>query len=158
MTKTTPLLITLFLLMCSFSQAEEKSDTTSVHAYEDIVEVVAKIKSAEYDEIDDYVLFPIVTNCKAGQNYSTIAKNEFVDSLSSYFSEKILERLIKRNKISISYEVEDGLIVGHEVKFNFDYIEYDVIAQTEVKIKKNIVLYFKKCSDKLRLEKYMCDM
>jgi len=31
------------------------------------------------------------------------------------------------------------------------------MSQTETSIIKNIVLYFKQCSDKLRLEKYMCD-
>jgi hypothetical protein len=156
MTKTTPLLITLFLIMSSFSHAEEK-DSTNQNFLQEMIEVVTEIKSADYGTIDDYAMFPMLTNCGEGQNYSSISKNEFIDNLDSLISDEMIKRLMDKERIQFSRKMEGEQVVEQKVKIKYDYIEYDVVAQTEIKIIKNIVLYFKQCSDKLRLEKYMCD-
>ncbi len=155
MTKST-ILIALFLLISSFSQAEGK-DTTNQSFLQEMIEVVTEIKSADYGTIDDYAMFPMVTNCGEGQNYRSISKNEFIDNLDSLISDDMMERLIDKERIEITRKIEDEQVVEQKVKINDDYIEYDIMAQTETTIVKNIVLYFKQCSDKLRLEKYMCD-
>lgn len=155
MTKTT-IIITLFILTLSAALADE-GDTTRSNFLQEMIDVVAEIKAADYTLIDDYAIFPIVTNCGTGQNYSSISKNEFIDNVDSLLSDEMLERLIDKERIVFSMKREGGETTEQKVIIKYDYIEYDVVSQTETTVVKNIVLYFKKCSDKLRLEKYMCD-
>lgn len=150
------IIIALFLLDCSYSHAEEK-DTTRQNFLQEMINVVTEIKSADYGTIDDYAMFPMVTNCGEGQNYRSISKNEFIDNLDSLINDDMMDRLIGKKRIEFGIKREGGETTEQKVKIKYDYIEYDVVAQTETTIIKNIVLYFKQCSDKLRLEKYMCD-
>jgi hypothetical protein len=155
MTKST-IILTLFILTLSAALADE-GDTTRSNFLQEMIEVVTEIKAADYGTIDDYAMFPMVTNCGEGQNYSSISKNDFIDNVDSLLSDEIVERLIDKKSIEFSMKREGGETVEQKVKIKYDYIEYDVVAQIEIKVIKNIVLYFKQCNDKLRLEKYICD-